>query len=188
MIRAQSGVAGNRESHQRRHPAERAPPTASWRQKMCSGELAMMISGPWSWIDLRKCGIDFDLAPLPGVGGNPGRPFVGVLSALINRAKSQRRSRSAVPGEIRLHRRRPQDHRRGRRHRRSGAESSRRRNEREESLDQNNLPECAEWGGDAQHSPDGQVLGRLGAALQIATNGQATPQAALDEAQKLIEK
>ena len=53
---------------------------------MCRGELAMMASGPWAWLELRKCGIDFDLAPLPGVGGKPGRPFVGVLSALINRA------------------------------------------------------------------------------------------------------
>ena len=39
-----------------------------------------------SWADLRKSGIDFELAPLPGVGGNPGRPFVGVLTALINRS------------------------------------------------------------------------------------------------------
>jgi maltose/maltodextrin transport system substrate-binding protein len=55
-------------------------------QKMCSGELAMMVSGPWAWLELRKCGVDFGLAPLPGVGGKPGRPFVGVLSALINRS------------------------------------------------------------------------------------------------------
>ena len=55
-------------------------------QKMNSGELAMMISGPWAWANLRKNGIDFGLAPLPGVGGNPGKPFVGVLAALINRS------------------------------------------------------------------------------------------------------
>lgn len=55
-------------------------------QKMNSGELAMMISGPWAWGNLRKSGIDFDLAPLPGVNGKPGKPFVGVLSALINRS------------------------------------------------------------------------------------------------------
>ena len=46
----------------------------------------MMVSGPWAWLELRKCGVDFGLAPLPGVGGKPGRPFVGVLSALINRS------------------------------------------------------------------------------------------------------
>jgi maltose/maltodextrin transport system substrate-binding protein len=55
-------------------------------QKMNSGELAMMISGPWAWANLRKNGIDFGLAPVPGVGGNPGKPFVGVLVALINRS------------------------------------------------------------------------------------------------------
>src|ERR1700730_15211597 len=55
-------------------------------QKMNSGQLAMMISGPWAWANLRKSGIDFGLAPLPGVGGNPGKPFVGVLTALINRS------------------------------------------------------------------------------------------------------
>jgi maltose/maltodextrin transport system substrate-binding protein len=55
-------------------------------QKMNSGELALMISGPWAWANLRKNGIDFGLAPVPGVGGNPGKPFVGVLTALINRS------------------------------------------------------------------------------------------------------
>jgi len=55
-------------------------------QKMNSGELAIMISGPWAWAKLRKSGIDFGLAPIPGVDGNPGRPFVGVLAALINRS------------------------------------------------------------------------------------------------------
>jgi maltose/maltodextrin transport system substrate-binding protein len=55
-------------------------------QKMSSGVLAAMVNGPWIWTDLRKSGIDFGLAPLPGVGGNPGRPFVGVLAALINRS------------------------------------------------------------------------------------------------------
>jgi maltose/maltodextrin transport system substrate-binding protein len=45
-----------------------------------------MVNGPWVWADLRKSGIDFELAPLPGVDGNPGRPFVGVHTALINRS------------------------------------------------------------------------------------------------------
>jgi maltose/maltodextrin transport system substrate-binding protein len=55
-------------------------------EKMNSGALAMMVSGPWAWANLRKSGIDFSIAPLPGVAGNPGRPFVGVLAALINRS------------------------------------------------------------------------------------------------------
>ncbi len=55
-------------------------------QKMATGELATMINGPWAWANLRKSGVDFDLAPLPGLNGNPGKPFVGVLTAFINRA------------------------------------------------------------------------------------------------------
>ena len=55
-------------------------------QKMSSGELATMVNGPWAWANLRKSGVDFDLAPVPGVGGNPGKPFVGVFTALINRS------------------------------------------------------------------------------------------------------
>ena len=53
-------------------------------QKMSSSELATMVNGPWGWANLRKSGIDFELAPVPGVGGNPGRPFVGIFTALIN--------------------------------------------------------------------------------------------------------
>jgi maltose/maltodextrin transport system substrate-binding protein len=55
-------------------------------QKMNANELALMISGPWAWANLRKSGIDFGLAPVPGVAGNPGKPFVGVLAALVNRS------------------------------------------------------------------------------------------------------
>jgi maltose/maltodextrin transport system substrate-binding protein len=55
-------------------------------EKMGAGQLATMVNGPWVWADLRKSGIDFELAPLPGIGGKPGRPFVGVLTALINRS------------------------------------------------------------------------------------------------------
>jgi maltose/maltodextrin transport system substrate-binding protein len=55
-------------------------------QKLATGELATMVNGPWAWANIRKSGVDFDLAPLPGVGGNPGKPFVGVQTALINRS------------------------------------------------------------------------------------------------------
>jgi maltose/maltodextrin transport system substrate-binding protein len=34
----------------------------------------------------------------------------------------------------------------------------------------------------------GRFWSAIGAALQVATNGQATPQAALDEAARMIEK
>jgi maltose/maltodextrin transport system substrate-binding protein len=55
-------------------------------QKMNAGDLAMMISGPWAWANLRKSRNDFVLAPVPGVDGKPGKPFVGVLAGLINRS------------------------------------------------------------------------------------------------------
>jgi maltose/maltodextrin transport system substrate-binding protein len=51
---------------------------------MGQGKLAMMISGPWAWSNLIKNGIDFGLAPIPGVDGNVGRPFVGVTVAYLN--------------------------------------------------------------------------------------------------------
>jgi maltose/maltodextrin transport system substrate-binding protein len=51
---------------------------------MGQGKLAMMVSGPWAWANLTARGIDFGVAPLPGVGGQPGRPFVGVMTAYLN--------------------------------------------------------------------------------------------------------
>ena len=51
-----------------------------------SGEVAMMINGPWSWANLEKSSIDFGVAPLPAVGKNQSKAFVGVLGAGINSA------------------------------------------------------------------------------------------------------
>jgi maltose/maltodextrin transport system substrate-binding protein len=53
---------------------------------MGQGKLAMMISGPWCWRNLTRNGIDFGVAPIPGVEGNPGKPLVGVVAAYINRS------------------------------------------------------------------------------------------------------
>ena len=53
---------------------------------MGQGKLAMTISGPWAWPNLVKSGIDFALAPIPGINGNVGRPFVGVSVAYLNRS------------------------------------------------------------------------------------------------------
>jgi len=47
------------------------------------GEIAMMISGPWAWDNVRKSHIDFGVAPLPAVGGHAPKPFVGVLGCMI---------------------------------------------------------------------------------------------------------
>ncbi len=47
------------------------------------GQVAMMINGPWAWDNVKKVGIDFTVAPIPSIGGKPGKPFVGVLGCMI---------------------------------------------------------------------------------------------------------
>jgi maltose/maltodextrin transport system substrate-binding protein len=54
--------------------------------EICANKAAMIISGPWAWSNLTKSGIDFGLAPMPGVNGKPGRPLIGVNVAYINRS------------------------------------------------------------------------------------------------------
>ena len=53
---------------------------------MAQGKLAMTISGPWDWPNLIENGIDFGLAPIPGIEGKLGRPFVGVTLAYLSRS------------------------------------------------------------------------------------------------------
>jgi maltose/maltodextrin transport system substrate-binding protein len=43
----------------------------------------MMINGPWAWDNVRKVGINFGVAPIPGIAGKPAKPFVGVLGCMI---------------------------------------------------------------------------------------------------------
>jgi maltose/maltodextrin transport system substrate-binding protein len=57
---------------------------------MSKGEIAMMISGPWAWDNLRKNNIEFGVAPIPSVGGKPSRAFIGVQGAMINRASNNK--------------------------------------------------------------------------------------------------
>jgi maltose/maltodextrin transport system substrate-binding protein len=47
------------------------------------GDVAMMITGPWAWDNVRKSNIDFGVAPIPDVNGKPSKPFVGVLGCMI---------------------------------------------------------------------------------------------------------
>lgn len=49
-----------------------------------SGEVAMMINGPWAWDNLKKSKINFAVAPIPSVAGKPAAPFIGVLGCMIN--------------------------------------------------------------------------------------------------------
>jgi maltose/maltodextrin transport system substrate-binding protein len=54
------------------------------------GKIAMMLNGPWSWANLKKNKIDFGVAPIPSIDGKVGRPFVGVLGAMINHASTNK--------------------------------------------------------------------------------------------------
>ena len=57
---------------------------------MGAGRVAMMINGPWAWVNLRRAGIDFGVARLPLLEGRPCRPFVGVKGIMVNRASRRR--------------------------------------------------------------------------------------------------
>jgi maltose/maltodextrin transport system substrate-binding protein len=151
-------------------------------EQMARGKLAMMISGPWAWPNLIKSGINFGLAPVPGIDGHPGRPFVGVSVAYLNRSSpNQDLAREflehyvlteegltamdhgkplGIPALISL----------------------------EEKMVKNDpllqeLKVCVDGGEVMPNIPQtSRFFNSLGAALQIATNGQASPEAALKEA------
>lgn len=55
---------------------------------MAQGKIAMMISGPWAWDNLKKAKVNFGVAKIPSVGGKPAAPFVGYLGAMITKAAS----------------------------------------------------------------------------------------------------
>ncbi|MEN9420321.1 MAG: sugar transporter substrate-binding protein [Pseudomonadota bacterium] len=57
---------------------------------MAQQRVAMMLNGPWSWVNLRRVGIDFGVAKIPLVGGRPAVPFVGIKGVMVNRATRQR--------------------------------------------------------------------------------------------------
>jgi maltose/maltodextrin transport system substrate-binding protein len=57
---------------------------AEMEASFAKGQVAMMISGPWAWDNARKAGINFAVAPIPGLSADkPSRPFVGVLGCMI---------------------------------------------------------------------------------------------------------
>jgi len=57
---------------------------------VAQGKVAMMINGPWAWVNLKRVGVDFGVAKIPAVGGKAAAPFVGVKGVLISRATKQR--------------------------------------------------------------------------------------------------
>ena len=54
--------------------------------RFAKGKSAMIIAGPWSWANYDKVGMNYGVAAIPEIGGNPAKPFVGVWGALVNNA------------------------------------------------------------------------------------------------------
>ena len=50
------------------------------------GDVGVIINGPWSWANYEQAGVNFGVAPLPSVEGQPSRPFIGVGALAINAA------------------------------------------------------------------------------------------------------
>ena len=63
---------------------------AEMEAAVAQGRAAMMINGPWAWVNLKRVGMDFGVAPIPTVGGHTARPFIGIKGVMINRATKQR--------------------------------------------------------------------------------------------------
>ena len=155
---------------------------------MSTGDLAMMVNGPWGWANLRKSGIDFDLAPVPGVDANPGRPFVGVSAAYINRATANadlalhflEKYVCTADGLKTINNDVP-----------IGVPAL--KSLLDEMVASNPFIkatyENAQNGIVMLNIPQiGKFWSSMAATFQIATNGQASPQAALDDAKKHMEK
>ncbi len=53
---------------------------------MAAGEVAMVINGPWSWLNYKSAGINLGLAPIPSVNGKASPSFLGVQALALNSA------------------------------------------------------------------------------------------------------
>ncbi|MCK7500394.1 MAG: extracellular solute-binding protein [Comamonadaceae bacterium] len=60
------------------------------------GEVAMMISGPWAWDNVRKSKIDFGVAPIPDVGGKPSQALRRRARLHDRRAQQEQGHRQGV--------------------------------------------------------------------------------------------
>jgi maltose/maltodextrin transport system substrate-binding protein len=149
---------------------------------MGQGKLAMIISGPWAWSNLVKRGIDFGVAPVPGVNGNLGRAFVGVSVAYLNRSSpNQDLAKEFIERYLLTDEGlSAMDH--GKPIGLPALNSLREKMIQDNSLLQQ-LQVCVDHGDVMPNVPQmGRFFTVMGAALQTATDGQATAEAALREA------
>ena len=150
---------------------------------MGQGKVAMIISGPWAWSNLIKNGIDFAVAPIPGVDENEGRPFVGVTVAYLNRSSPNQdlikefmeRYALTEEGLTAMYHAKP-----------TGIPAL---SSIYEKLAKDNpllrqLNAAVEYGQVMPNIPEmGGFFSSVSGALQIATQGRASAQAALQEAE-----
>ncbi|MBV8375506.1 MAG: maltose/maltodextrin ABC transporter substrate-binding protein MalE [Verrucomicrobia bacterium] len=155
---------------------------------MGQGKLAMMISGPWAWANLMKTGIDFGIAPVPGYNDKPSKPFVGVSAAYINRATANQDIATEFITDYLISQ--------------QGLQAM---NDAKpvgipslislaDKWDQENpllkeMKVCVQQGQVMPNIPEmGRFWTSVGAALQLATNGQAPVQKALNDAAENMRK
>jgi maltose/maltodextrin transport system substrate-binding protein len=62
---------------------------AEMEAAMAQGRVAMMINGPWAWVNLNRTGVDFGVARIPSVAGKAAAPFVGIKGIYVSRACRQ---------------------------------------------------------------------------------------------------
>jgi maltose/maltodextrin transport system substrate-binding protein len=152
-------------------------------EMMGQEKVAMIISGPWAWANLRQRGIDFRVVPMPGVNGKLGRPFIGVMVAYCNRSSPNQ----DLAKEFLEHYLLTDDGLRAMNHAKPigvpalissydrMAKDSARLRELKTSLDYGavmpNVPQMSRF------------FSSLSAALQIATTDRASAQAALEDAE-----
>ncbi|HEY0794126.1 MAG TPA: maltose/maltodextrin ABC transporter substrate-binding protein MalE [Chthoniobacterales bacterium] len=146
------------------------------------GRLAMTVSGPWAWSNLTQKGIDFGVAPLPGLKGEPARPFVGIMTAYLNASSPNddiartflEHSVLTLNGLTAMNSAKP-----------LGVpaliELCDQLSKNDERL--RDLRTCVEAGEVTPNIPQmGRFFSAVSGALEVATEGRSTPEAALKEA------
>ena len=150
---------------------------------MVRDKLAMMISGPWAWSNLVRRRIEFGVAPVPGVNGKPGRPFVGVMVAYVNRSSPNRDLVKEFPehylfteeGLTAMNRGKPIG---------IPALISSYNKMAQDNTRLQQLKTCVDYGEVMPNVPQmSRFFSAMGAALQIATEGRASAQASLRDAE-----
>ena len=64
----------------------------------------MIINGPWSWANYEQAGINFGVAPLPSIDGQPSKPFIGVGALRHQCRLAQQGPRQGAHRELPPHR------------------------------------------------------------------------------------